>query len=676
MIVKNESKVILRLLESVLPIIDSYNITDTGSIDNTIDIIQDFFSERNIEGTIHKEEFRDFAYNRTKSLEKCVGSPTSDYILLLDADMVLTINPSISIDDWKETLSSDAYYVFQGSNVFQYKNIRLIRMIRNKPGITYYGVTHEYIKLPDDTRYETLDKASFFIEDIGDGGSKTEKISRDIRLLTKGLEETPDDERYMFYLANTYKDAGLLEKAIETYRKRIDMGGWKEEIWYSYYSIGHCYKRLHDMANAIHAWTEAFRINNDRIENIYEIVKYYRLQGEPKLAYMFYTLSRTQDKNERKKDLLFIEKDIYDYKFDYELSIIGYYCNWNNYNMITTCMKVLECPTTDTTIIRNVLSNYRFYVNKLIDYGSKSDIEQWVHGYNIDICDAVYGFYPSTPSICKIDDDMVVVNVRYVNYSVDENGMYHNKDTIETINVLSVFNTSTHNWVKITDQIIKNDDAYQGLYLGLEDIRLFFHGDKLLFNATRGIQRPNGIMDMAIEHGSIHLDSYLDNNISSKILSIKNQRHIEKNWIMFSNNVGELHFIYEWYPLTIGRVMDNTSELIVTKTIETPNFFRHLRGSSNGIIIGDEIWFICHLVSYERIRYYYHIFVVLDIATQKIKKYSSIFTFEGSPIEYTLGMIYDDINRHFIIGYSIMDNSTKFITMEHDVVDDMFAINQ
>jgi len=57
MIVKNESKIITRLLESVSPIIDCYCICDTGSTDNTIQIIQDFFKEKNIPGKIVQKDF-------------------------------------------------------------------------------------------------------------------------------------------------------------------------------------------------------------------------------------------------------------------------------------------------------------------------------------------------------------------------------------------------------------------------------------------------------------------------------------------------------------------------------------------------------------------------------------------------------------------------------------------
>ena len=66
MIVKNESKIITRLFDSVLPIIDSYCICDTGSTDNTKDIITKYFNEKNITGKIIDRPFKNFGYNRTQ----------------------------------------------------------------------------------------------------------------------------------------------------------------------------------------------------------------------------------------------------------------------------------------------------------------------------------------------------------------------------------------------------------------------------------------------------------------------------------------------------------------------------------------------------------------------------------------------------------------------------------
>ena len=85
-----------------------------------------------------------------------------------------------------------------------------------------------------------------------------------------------------------------------------------------------------------------------------------------------------------------------------------------------------------------------------------------------------------------------------------------------------------------------------------------------------------------------------------------------------------------------------------------------MRGSTNGVQInGDEIWFIGHIVSYESRRYYYHIVIVLDKSTGALKRYTNMFTFEGQPVEYTLGFV--EIGSNLLIGYSILDKETKFM---------------
>jgi len=52
MIVKNESLIITRLFDSVVNIIDTYCICDTGSTDDTINIIEKYFNDKSIKGKI------------------------------------------------------------------------------------------------------------------------------------------------------------------------------------------------------------------------------------------------------------------------------------------------------------------------------------------------------------------------------------------------------------------------------------------------------------------------------------------------------------------------------------------------------------------------------------------------------------------------------------------------
>jgi glycosyltransferase involved in cell wall biosynthesis len=70
MIVKNESKIIERLLASVLSIVDTYCICDTGSTDNTPNVIREFMKKHNKPGIVIIEPFKIFGYNRSFALDK------------------------------------------------------------------------------------------------------------------------------------------------------------------------------------------------------------------------------------------------------------------------------------------------------------------------------------------------------------------------------------------------------------------------------------------------------------------------------------------------------------------------------------------------------------------------------------------------------------------------------
>jgi hypothetical protein len=144
------------------------------------------------------------------------------------------------------------------------------------------------------------------------------------------------------------------------------------------------------------------------------------------------------------------------------------------------------------------------------------------------------------------------------------------------------------------------------------------------------------------------------------------QKQVEKNWVIFNSIQGDVKMIYSWWPLLIGRPVEN--EFVLEHAFNHhPKFLRFLRGSTNGIIIGDEIWFICHFVSDEHgRRYYYHIFVILDSTRYTINRYSNLFTFEGRSIEYCLGLVYFQNSHDFMIGYSVFDRETKYITLSID----------
>ena len=655
MIVKNESKVILRLLESVVNIIDTYCICDTGSTDNTVELITNFFKLRAIPGKIIYEPFQDFGYNRTFAAKACEEIPNADYLLLLDADMILTGDALIPVNTqaFKKNLTSDCYHICQGSPQYYYKNVRIMRNYR---GYSYWGVTHEYVSTPSGTNYDEVPIGTLFINDIGDGGAKTDKFERDIRLLTKGLEENPNNDRYTFYLANSLRDAGRTDEAIETFRKRIDIGGWIEEVWHSHYNIGNCYMHKGEPEKAISAWLEAFQAHPKRIESLYKVINYYREKGHNQLAYLYFVAAESSRKRwGASNDYLFLQKDVYDYKIDYEMSIIGYYVNHDQFDLSQISLKVLSYPHLSDSTGRNVLSNYKFYSSKLVDIQSNFNQPFLTTATDSLIITADGTFVKSTPSLI-LRGNHLIVNVRYVNYRIDDNGNYVNQSHIITKNAIAVIDISKPIWKTVQEFELDYDKSNDGRYVGLEDVRIFLQKDSILYNANRGIPDDT----MTVEHGEISLSDESTKN--SKWPKTANHHGIEKNWVLLPGDKKSPRVIYHWNPdLIIGKFEND--KFVETHRKPVPALFKYLRGSTNGVVIKDEIWLICHVVSYEDRRYYYHIVVVLDKTSYEVKRYTTLFTFEGAKVEYTLGFVYLEKDDQLLIGYSVYDKSAKYISV-------------
>ena len=698
MIVKNESRVIERLMESVAPWIDSYCICDTGSTDNTVDLIRTFFDARSIPGKIVFEPFRDFGHNRTVALRACQGMDRADFILLLDADMCFWVNPSLTKPLLMQTLVlGDAINILQGTDQFHYQNVRIVR---NRGDLSYWGVTHEYIQLPDQARHVGIDKSLVFIRDIGDGGSKANKFERDIRLLEQGLVDCPNNARYTFYLANTYRDSNHFDKAIELYKKRIEIGGWIEEIWFSHYNIGLCRKAQGDIGNAIHAWLEAYDCFPERVENLYEIIHHYRVKNQPKLAYPFYVLAKNELKKRRTATYLFMHKAIYEYMIDYEMTVFGYYCNTDGYDLPRLCMDVLNYPHLEEPIRQNVLSNYKYYAPVLRTWHIADPATEQLITTLRRIGQETLGilgdptFVASTPSIVRLSKTSYAVSIRYHNYKIDDQGNYINQSNIVSKHRLAILDQSADTWTVRSSVWFEHDPQYDNMYVGTEDLRIRscdrgsmtvattadtrYDGQRpavfLEYNGNRILDHPTDRV-VVIETAVIDAMSGKASSPPVHLQMAGGQNSIEKNWVFVDPVANSMvqRMIYGWSPLVVGSV--HHTHFVKTHEITTPPSFRHVRGSTNGQAVGqDEIWFICHAVSYENRRHYYHTVVVLDRNTLALKRYTPFWTFDKSKVEFTLGFVYQEETDTFLIGYSVMDCKTEYMVIPKSRFEDMMIV--
>jgi tetratricopeptide (TPR) repeat protein len=658
MIVKNESKIITRLLDSVINIIDSYCICDTGSTDNTVGIIENYFEKKNITGKIVHEPFKNFSHNRSHALQSCLGM--SDYILLLDADMVLKIGDF----DKSELLLADSFCILQGTEDFMYYNMRIVK---NNGLYSYIGVTHEYVNTPPTNHNINFEKKQLFIHDIGDGGAKSDKFERDVALLLKGIEDEPNSERYHFYLANTYFDSGKNEDAMEYYKKRISMGGWHQEVWYSHYRVGQIYKRMEKMGDAIFSWLEGYNMFPDRVENLYEIVNHYRYIGQCKTALIFYNLAKQiLDKKLKWEDYLFLQNDIYTYKLEYEYSIIANYIDVKNINdqVITVLNK-----SNDGSIIDNVLSNLKFYKDVL------TPVKKINFSFSINHMIGEDYIHFNSSSSCIIPNNKIEgysMNARLVNYNIDNNGGYHDfGNHITSINKYFEFDKN----FKVTKEKLIDVEYVNRQYIGVEDVRIFNEHDisengydsddevSMLFIGT-GFHQNNNIGVVIGKYQPMEQNNLLNVTEINPTFAFSD---CEKNWVYVKVD-NSIHVVYKWYPLHLCKIDESAKQLNLVNTIEMPKIFDKVRGSTNGFKYKNEIWFIGHIVSYEQPRHYYHIFSVFD-ENMKLLRYSAPFKFEGEPIEYCLGLIVED--DRIICSYSSWDRTTVIVTYDKKYINDV-----
>ena len=165
----------------------------------------------------------------------------------------------------------------------------------------------------------TMGLAGVTVTHHGDGGCQRGKIERYLALLKQGLESEPNNSRYVFYIAESYRDLGNFPQAIEWYEKRASMGGWDEEVWYSVYQIARLQHRLGvAWPLVLDAYLRAFELRPTRIEPIYHVAKFYRENQQYHLGYLF---SKAIIDTPYPDDILFIEKNIYEYELPQEYAL-------------------------------------------------------------------------------------------------------------------------------------------------------------------------------------------------------------------------------------------------------------------------------------------------------------------------------------------------------------------
>ena len=347
LIVKDEQKIISRCIDSLKSYIDNWVIIDTGSTDKTKKFIKKSFE--GIPGELLDAPWVNFGHNRTELIKICKGK--ADYLLLVDADMVLNVHD----ENFKKNLSADSYLVKYTGPI----NYRQKLLVKADLDWEYEGVTHEYIHCKQEKSAKNIDSISF--THLCDGNRRPVKVEEDVKLLEHALIRDSENERHMFYLAQSYFDIKNYKKARYWYEERIKKRGWEEEVYFSIYKAALC-KHLEGEEFPMYEFAAAYEYRPERLEAVYEIIRQLRKEGLYNLAYDI--CKRAIKKAAPSQDVLFVDQQVYDYKLVDELSICAYWAGEvEESNRL--CKELLNNDKIPKEQLERIRNNKKFAENKL-----------------------------------------------------------------------------------------------------------------------------------------------------------------------------------------------------------------------------------------------------------------------------------------------------------------------
>jgi len=318
MIVKNESAVITRCLNSVYKYIDYYVISDTGSIDSTKKRIRNFMNKCQINGKISNHKWINFADNRNLALDKIPKHVK--YALFIDADDELM---TVCEDkQWLYSLDQDIYYITKDINGVTHLVPFLIKI--NDPNIVWRwrSPVHNQLDCVKGIPSKAIISSDIiYIRSHQNEGAKTHKFLNDIREKylhdATILESIPNrDVMQQFHLAQSYYNAEKWSLATQNYYKTINITNDPELIYYCKFKIGGCAIKLgYTTSRVKELLLNAHNQRPTRTEAIFELIKYYH---------------------------------------DLKMYTDGY-------NLAKECIPLMKCIPTDTFLIDNNIHRHHFW---------------------------------------------------------------------------------------------------------------------------------------------------------------------------------------------------------------------------------------------------------------------------------------------------------------------------
>jgi len=286
--VKNGGHQFEQMLLDNMSIFDRWTILDTGSTDETINIINRVLVGKK-KGQLFQEPFINFRDSRNRCLE--LAGKNCKFITMLDDTYVIEGNLRTFLNEVRGDQRSNSFTLYIKSDDTIYGSNRIIK---SESELRYVHRIHEVItdknninivipkevSLINDRRFDYMEKRTM------------ERKQLDLKLLYEEVDENPHDPRAYYYLAQTYNLLEDYEKAFYYFTKRVEFSnsGFNQERVDALFESARIanFKLNKSWSECEELYNKCYKADESRPEALYFIGIHYYLENNFRKAFGYF----------------------------------------------------------------------------------------------------------------------------------------------------------------------------------------------------------------------------------------------------------------------------------------------------------------------------------------------------------------------------------------------------
>lgn len=268
-ICKNEEQFVEKFMKCASEA-DAVFVLDTGSTDNTVDRLREHGAIVNVANV------RPWRFDVARNISLSFVPEDYDICVCFDLDEEFSVGWRKELEEkWDDDITRCTYlYVWSHDDRGNPEVQFMYEKIHARRGFRWVHPVHEVLEY-NSALNEIPDKYIRCNFELHHWPDKSKSRGQYLPLLEMSVEECPNDDRNMHYLAREYYFYGMFNDAITHFKRHLDMPSavWDQERAASMRYIAECYRNLGDYKSAMQWGIRAIAERPNDRESFMEAIK-------------------------------------------------------------------------------------------------------------------------------------------------------------------------------------------------------------------------------------------------------------------------------------------------------------------------------------------------------------------------------------------------------------------